>query len=220
MVMGISIPCQYIKPIRIHLFIPSHFILELLPSCLSGLMAVQSSFITHHRHILRKLVMLVSQLFTKLHPLLGIHQIYYFIRITGAACQFRSMIITETGTPHCSSLRRHHNHTVGSPGTVQCCCRRVLQHINALNILGIDTGNGVTDDIDVIRIIQIFVAHIHRVTQNKTVQYPQRFTISYQGRSTTDTDTWCRTDLTGIKGKLQFRNPSFQSLVNTCHTRY
>ena len=117
-----------------------------------------------------------------------------------------------------TTFSSHHNDTVCSLGPVQCRCRRILQYIDTLNVLGVDSGYRVTNDINVVRVVQIRRIHIHRVIQHNAIQHPQRLAVTNKSRSTAHTDTGGSTDFTGIGHQYQTGDTSFQSLVYGCHT--
>ena len=138
--------------------------------------------------------MLVCQSFTKLHSFLRIHQVDISVRITRTTSNFRSMIIRDDRFSHTSFLGSYNNYTICCTCTIKGCCRSILQYINSFNILRINSGNCITYNIQIIRVVQIIRIYIHRISHYNTIQYPQRFSVSQQCRSTTYTQTRSSSD--------------------------
>ena len=52
--------------------------------------------------------------------------------------------------------------------------------VEALDILWVQAGNGVTDAVDVIGIVQFFGRNLHRILYDNSVHHPQRFAVTDQ----------------------------------------
>ena len=88
------------------------------------------------------------------------------------------MVITDPHFSDLSTLGGNHNYSVSGLCSVYGSSRGVFQNIDPLNILGINSGYRISDNIYIIRIIQYFGFDIDRICQYNTIQYPQRFTIT------------------------------------------
>ena len=49
-----------------------------------------------------------------------------------------------------TSAGSNHNYPVGSPGTVDRCCRSIFQDIDTFDILRIQAGNRISDQVDIV----------------------------------------------------------------------
>lgn len=99
--------------------------------------------------------MQITKFLTKLYPLLRVHQVYISIRITRTTRIFWWVIIGKTSRTDCPLFSRNHNHAIGRSCSVKSRGRSVFQYINTFNILWINPGNSITDNINIIRIILI-----------------------------------------------------------------
>ena len=131
--------------------------------------------------------MLVCQFFPESYPFLRIHQIDIPVGIAWTAGDFRRVGIRKNRFSDPSFFGSYYHNTVFCTWTVYSSSRSVFQHIDPFDILRIDTGNGITDNIQIIGIIQIVGIDIDRVCHHDTVQYPQRLPVSQQSRSSPDT---------------------------------
>ena len=162
--------------------------------------------------------MLGDQFTGKLNSLLGVHQIHGAVVVRGPLPESSTHVIGDDRPSDASFLRGHHNDAVGGTGTVQRRGSRILQHVDTLDVLRVDAGNGIPDAVDVIRVVQIRRRHIHGVLHDDAVQHPQRFAVTDKRGGTADTQFGYHAHLTGVRRHNQVGNLSLQHLVEGRNT--
>ena len=80
-----GILCEQVKPVCINCLVALHLAQEGVVVGLSGLIAIVGTFVAHHRHVLRKNVVQIREVLTKLHTLLRVHQLDVFVGIVWPA---------------------------------------------------------------------------------------------------------------------------------------
>ncbi len=98
--------------------------------------------------------MVLHELTRELHALLRVHDIDGVVGITRTELVVHREVIAHNGFALIASLRRDDDDTIGSLRTVDSRGSSILQHINALDILWVDTCNGVTDTVDIVGIVE------------------------------------------------------------------
>ena len=177
------------------------------------------------------------------HLVLRIHDVEVRIRRDHAVGEFTRIVdAADTGT---SLLGGDDDHTGHGAGTVDRGCGTVLEDVEALDVLGIQTGDGRTDKRRGITRREVLGRNVGHVLHDDTVDNPQRFRATANRRCTADADLGRRTEgtryvlhrhtgRTALKTAAdisQTRNLHIvcdklvgcsgeQALVHCCHTRY
>ena len=63
-------------------------------------------------------------------------------------------VVAHDGLALVASLRGDDDDTVGGLRTVDGCGSSVFQDIDALDVLRVDTGNGITDTVDIVGVVE------------------------------------------------------------------
>ena len=113
-----------------------------------------------------------------------------------------------------SPFRSNNDNTISGLRSIQCRSSSIFQYIETLYILRVQSGNSITDTINVIRIIQGLRLYIHRILHNNAVYNPQRFPVTNQSRSTPNTNFRNHPHFPGVSHKNHIRDSPFQHLVN------
>ena len=184
---------------------------------LSRDITVVCSFVTHHRHVVGERIVEVHQVLAEAHALLRVHQVDVAVGISRTRRVFELRIVGDARRTGITLLGGHHNHTVGGTRSVERGRRGVFEHVNALNVLRIESRNGITDIVDVVRVIELLVGHIDRIGQGDTVEYPQRFAVADEGRRTANAHACCRTDFTGVLHEHHVGHTAFERLLQAGH---
>ena len=178
MVVRKTVFCQQVEPIRIGRFQFRNLHVELRLRNLFGIQLLQPILVTDDRHIFGILVMQSRQIPGELNTFFGIHHIDGTVGITRTLTHSDRGIITDNRLADMSLFSRHHDNPVSGTGSVKSGRRRIFQDVYTFDILRIDTGNSVSDTVDIIRIIQFLGRNIHRVLHDNTVKHPQRFAVT------------------------------------------
>ena len=113
-----------------------------------------------------------AEVLAKLHALLRVHQLDVAVGVMRAARDGCLSRIAYGGRTHLTFLRCHDNHTIGGSRTIDGRCRRISQDVDTLDILRVDTRNGVTDIVDIVGVVELLRANVHGVLQHKSVEHP------------------------------------------------
>ena len=208
---------QEAKPIRIRHFGLTRLRHKGVIVNLSRDITVISSFVTHHRHVVGERIVEVHQVLAEAHALLRVHQVDVAVGISRTRRVFELRIVGDARRTGITLLGGHHNHTVGGTRSVERGRRGVLEHVNALNVLRVESRNGITDIVDVVRVIELLVGHIDRIGQGDTVEHPQRFAVADEGGRTANTHTRRRADFTGVLHKHHVGHAPFERLLQAGH---
>ena len=148
-----------------------------------------------------------------IHALEGIHRVE--VRIPGRGHDGGRSLVSDDGLgTFLTALGRDNDNTVRGPGTVDGGRRGVLQDVDGLDIVRVQTGDGVTDEVDVVEGVDLGSIEFHRVLVRDAVDDPQRLTAAHEGTGTTDTDLGGRTRGHGRGRDLQTGHLTFQHGVD------
>ena len=111
------------------------------------------------------------------------------------------------------------NHAVGGFRSIESCCRCVFQHIDAVDILRIDAGDGITDAVHIVRIIQFLRTHIDRILKHNAVNHPKRFAVTDKSGCSSYSQTRHCSHLAGIGREHEVGDASFKHGINACGIR-
>ena len=111
----------------------------------------------------------------KSNALFGIHHVHAPIAISRTLGKRSGHGIHHRRRSLFTGFRGNHNHAICGFFPVNSRSRRILQHVDLFDILRVQTGNSVTQQIHEIQIIQILRIHVHRVFLDHTVDHPKRF---------------------------------------------
>ena len=122
----------------------------------------------------------IEQIFRQLDAFAGIHQIE--AAVIFALVDGNGAVVSHLGRAVAAFLGGHDNDAVGGLHTINGRCRGVFQDGNALDVVGIDTGNGITHQIlgifgqgvEVAALVPVYTV----VVENDAVEHPQRRGIS------------------------------------------
>ena len=142
------------------------------------------------------------------------------VGISRTARIFYVSIIADGRLTLMAFLCSYHDYTVRCACAIQCCSGSVFQYVYTFNILWVDTRNSVTYVVDIVGVVQLFRSNVYRVRQRKTIKYPQRLTVTYDGRSTTNTQTCGRTSFARVLNEKQVGDVAFKCLVYSGHVRH
>ncbi len=167
-----SITAENFKPVSIDTLILSHLFLELFVIGVAIDVIVVGSLISHHRHVGREGVVHVDEIFTKLHSLLGIHEIDIVVSITWATYQFQLCGIGDVRRSCLTLLGGDHDDTIGSTRAIESGGSGILEDVYTFDILGIDARDGIAYIVDIVGVIELFGGHIDRVSQLHSIEHP------------------------------------------------
>ena len=142
--------------------------------------------------------MLFHQFTGELDAFSRVHHIDGTVVVRGTLAKRGGHVVGDDGASHPSFLRGYHDDTVGGTGTVEGGGCRILQHVDTFDVLRVDAGDGVTDAVDVVGVVQVGCRYVHGVLHHDAVQHPQRLTVTDERRSTADTQFGHHAYLTGI----------------------
>ena len=218
--LGECVTTQDVKPIGVGGLIPLHLVKKLVIGSLPCLKPVIRALISYHRHILWKHIMKVTEVLAKLHTLLRVHQIDVLVGISRTLRIFELGRIPDGRRSLLTLFGCHDYNAVGGSGAIERSGGSILQHVDAVDVLRIDAGDSVTYIIDIIRVIELFVAHIDRILDNKAVEHPQRLAVADKSRGTAHTQTRRRSYRAGVLREHKVRNTAFKCLVDRSHVRH
>ena len=184
---------------------------------LSRDVAVISPLISHHGHVVGEGIVEVHQVLSEAHALLRVHQIDIAVGISRTGGVFELRIVGDAGRSRLTFLCCHDNHTVGSTGSVERSGGGILKYVDPLDVLWVESRDGVTDVVNVVGVVELFVGHIDRIRQGNSVEHPQRFAIADEGRRTANAHARRRTDFTGVLHEHHVGHAPFECLFETCH---
>ena len=184
---------------------------------LSRDVAVISPLISHHGHVVGEGIVEVHQVLSEAHALLRVHQIDIAVGISRTGGVFELRIVGDAGRSRLTFLCCHDNHTVGRAGSVERSGGGILKHVDPLDVLWVESRDGVTDVVNVVGVVELFVGHIDRIRQGNSVEHPQRFAIADEGRRTANAHARRRTDFTGVLHEHHVGHAPFECLLETCH---
>ena len=147
------------------------------------------------------------------HALEGVHRVE--VSILGRGHDSRRTLVGDDGLgTFLTALGRDNDNTVRGPGSVDGGRGGVLQDVDRLDIVRVQTRDGVTDEVDVVEGVDLGGVELDRVLVGDTVDNPQRLTASHERAGTTDTDLGGRTRGHGRGRDLQTGDLTFQHLVD------
>ena len=129
-------------------------------------------------------------------------------------------VIRDHRTTHHALFRRDHDHPVGRLHPVDCRRRGILQHRDRLDVLRVQSRNGITDQIFGILAIYIRGRERHVLFQNHPVNHPNRGLISIDRSISPDSDLRGRTRFPGSVQHHHSGNTPLQHLVNRPDSLY
>ena len=135
----------------------------------TALIIIIGRLVTNPTLQIRDLQFIFNNIPRIIYPLLRIHHVHRPVRVPGPLTKCSCQRIGNRWGPHFSFLCRDHNHTVRCPRTVYSRGRSVLQHIDLINIVRVNTGNSIPQQIHEIQIIDARRVNIHRIRQNHTI---------------------------------------------------
>ena len=95
-------------------------------------------------------------------------------------------VVAHHGLALVASLRGHHYHAVGGLGAVDGRGRSVFQHVDALDVLGVDAGDGVSYTVHVVGVVELLGRYLHGVLHHYAVYHPQGLTVADERRCAAD----------------------------------
>ena len=126
--------------------------------------------------------------------------------------------IVEAGFTGLTAFCGDNNDTRHSACTIYRCSRTILQDLEWLDILGVDTCDSAGNQRFSITRRQIVCAHLYCVFQYDTIHNPQRFGWTVNRRSTADADFWSCTKGTGYVLYAHTCSTTFQATADISHT--
>ena len=174
--------------------------------------------ITYLWHIVRKCIMQLSQFLRECNTFSRVHQINLVVCIIRAPACSQLCIICDNRLTLTTALGSDNNDTIGCTSTIKgsSCC--ILQNINSLDVLRINTSDSITNTVDVIWIIEHIRSQAYRVCKNNTIQDPKRFTVTNQSTGSTNTNLCSGVDFTTTCCCYQVWNLAFKQFGDITDT--
>ena len=177
---------EYVKPVGVHGLHTADLALKLLLGVGAGIEVGQCLLIAHLGHARRVAVVLVYEVLRELYALGRVHQVNLRVGIVGTLAEGVLPGVRHDGLALAAALRGHHNDTIGGTGAVEGRGGGVLQHVDALDVLRVDAGDGVAYAVHVVGVVQHIGRQVYRVCQDDAVDHPQRLAVAYQRRRAAD----------------------------------
>ena len=186
MLVGNGGVIEDIEPVSVDFLDFLHAVQEGIVVYLPVIQVIEQSFITYGSRFESICETFLGNLLGDINTFLGVHEVQFIIaRSLGNG---DSSGIIDSRRTFLTAFGSYDNDAVGCPYTVDCGSGSILQHVNLLDIHRVKAGNGITDKVHIIQVIERLGGDGNRVVQNHAVDNPERFTVSGNGRSTTDTD--------------------------------
>ena len=128
------------------------------------------------------------------HLVLRVHDVE--VTVAGLHAHGKFTGIADFVVPGASFLGRHHNHTGHGARTVNRCGRTVLQDLETLDVIGVQTGDGRRNQRFGITRRQGIGIHFGHIFHDDAVHHPQRLRAAINRSSTAHTDLGRRTKCT------------------------
>ena len=96
----------------------------------------------------------------------------------GTAFPGERVVVTYLRLALTSALGGDDDDTVGSLGAVESSSRGILEVVETLDVLRVESGDSVTDTVDVIGVVEVLCRDGHGVVDHDTVHYPQRLAVA------------------------------------------
>ena len=192
MLVGNGGMIEDIEPVRVDFLDFLHAVQEGIVVYLPIIQVIEQSLITNGSRFEPVCETFLCNLLGHIDTRLGVHEVQLVVArsLGNGDC---SGIIDSRRT-FLTAFGSHDDDAVGCPYTVDRGGGSILQHVNLLDIHRVKAGNGITDKVHIVQVIERLGGDGDRVVQNHAVDNPERFTVSGNGGSTTDTDlgsgTW------------------------------
>ena len=171
-VRGNGVTAEQLEPVGIACLIGIDGILELLPGILSAVVFVDSILIAHEDHGGRVLIVHADHIAGNGSALFGVHEIYLPVGISWTTTVGTCIVVGDDGLALTTLLCGDDDDAVGSASTIQCCCRGILEDVDAVDILWIDARDGVSDAVDIVRVVEDTCREVDRVADDDAVDDP------------------------------------------------
>ena len=149
-----GIVAEQFEPVGVTGLIGRHTLQELIIGDGTVVEVLHVFLIAHCRHAVRELVVVLNELARELHALLGVHDINGMVCIARTHLIVHGEVVAHDGLALVASLRGDDDDTVGGLRTIDGCGSSVFQDIDALDVLRVDTGNGITDTVDIVGVVE------------------------------------------------------------------
>ena len=127
--------------------------------------------------------------------------------------------IVDCAMTHTAFLRCDDNHTRHGARTVNRRGRTVLQHLERLDVVGVQTGNGIRNQCLGVTRREVVSIHVHGTLQNHTIDHPQRARRTINRRGTTHANFRSRTERSRHVLHTHASYSAFQRAAHVGHTR-
>ncbi len=122
--------------------------------------------------------MFFYQFLREIHPFLRVHQMDMTVGITRTTTVSGRKVITDYRTAYLAFLSRNHDYPIGSLYPIKRSGRGIFQHVNTVNVFGIQSSNSIAYAIYIIRIVQFLRLNGHRVLDDNPIYNPQRLAVT------------------------------------------
>lgn len=78
------------------------------------------------------------------------------------------------------------DYAVAGAGAVECRGCGVLEHVDAVDVFGVDAADGVAYVVDVVGVVELVVADADGVLEDEAVEYPEGLPVAYEGGCASD----------------------------------
>ena len=218
-VRGDGIAAEQLKPVGVACLIGIDGILELLPGILSAVVFVDSILIAHEDHGGRVLIVHADHIAGNGSALFGVHEIYLPVGISWTTTVGTCIVVGDDGLALTTLLCGDDDDAVGSASTIQCCCRGILEDVDTVYVLRVYARDGVTDAVDIVRIVEYAGREVDGIADDNAVDDPKRLAVADESTGTADAYLRHSIDFTTGIADDEVGDASLQHLVKATHAR-
>ena len=150
------------------------------------------------------------------HLLLRVADVELVVTGFHTGCEFAG--VADTRRTCATFLRRHDDHAGHCLRTINRRCRTVLQNLEALDVVGVQTRDGGRNQRHGITRRQIVGRNLDCIFHDDAIDHPQRLGSAIDGSRATHANLRSRTERTGYVLHRNAGRTAFQRAGNICHT--